>query len=219
MGSTAGNLIGQRFGRLLVLRKAESIQRNTRSGCYAMWLCRCDCGTEKTVRGSHLRGEKIKSCGCYSIDQAAVRTRTHGMTKSPTYRTWAAIKRRCHNPSQLGYQQYGARGVTVCSRWRESFEAFLADMGEKPDGLTIDRIDSSKGYEPDNCRWATPKEQSYNKINNIGVRPIGPYRSIIEAAEAIGINYGTLHSRLKRGMSVEDALNRPLRQQGCVSNT
>lgn len=114
---------------------------------------------------------------------------TRGRSASPTYLTWSAMLNRCTNPKQRSFAKYGARGITVCDRWR-AFECFLADMGERPAGMTIDRIDGSLGYEPGNCRWATPSQQSRNRKTT---RPVlrsdgARFPSMIDAAEAIGGN-------------------------------
>ncbi|WP_328981757.1 hypothetical protein OG258_19885 [Streptomyces mirabilis] len=122
----------------------------------------CDCGTPHTIRRDHW-GKAVKSCGCLAKELISVRSTTHGMTKSPTYRTWVAMIQRCTNPGRSNYPYYGGRGITVCSRWRNSFEAFLQDMGERPDGMTLDRVDTDGSYEPGNCRWATKNEQAQNQ--------------------------------------------------------
>lgn len=204
-------MIGRQFGRLLVTGKAPSVQR-IRHGAYAMWTCRCDCGTVKSVRGSHLRSLVTTSCGCVAVERIANRSRTHGKTQTPEYRTWASIKRRCCNPNQAAYPEYGGRGILICERWSNSFEAFLDDMGPKPTPKhTIDRIDNMRGYDQDNCRWATMKEQRYNQV--IGrLHPMGECRSVVEAAEHYGISLRLLYSRLNKGWAEHRALTTPPRQ-------
>lgn len=154
-GSRAKDMAGTRVGRLVVLRRTEDVGR-------AMWLCLCDCGTTKAVHGAKLRRGATVSCGCYSRD----RVTTHGASrtgkKTGTYRSWEKMKARCLCPTDNRYEYYGGRGITICQSWVESFESFLADMGERPPGTSLDRIDNSKGYEPANCRWATREQQMRN---------------------------------------------------------
>ena len=159
MGRRRLDLTGQRFGRLVV-EAFDSIRKRT-----SAWRCRCDCGAETVAMAYHLKRGTTTSCGCFRVEAAADRVRSHGMTRSPTYLTWVAMLQRCENPEATGYEYYGGRGVTVCPEWHE-FEAFLADMGERPKGRTLDRRDPNGNYERDNCRWATPVEQANNKRNS-----------------------------------------------------
>lgn len=118
----------------------------------------CACGTERVLDACDVAKGRSKSCGC----NRKTATSTHGKSGTPTYRSWRAMLNRCTNPNFIGYAQYGGRGITVCDRWRE-FAAFLADMGERPEGMTLDRIDVDGPYRPDNCRWATISQQNANK--------------------------------------------------------
>jgi hypothetical protein len=155
------DITGQRFGRLVALKPNGKDQ----SGCW-WWLCICDCGKQTTVRGAVLRRNDTRSCGC-SMDESKTKHghiwRYNGKRyRSPTYISWAGMLTRCRNSKQRSYAEYGGRGIAVCERWL-AFENFLADMGERPPGLTLDRIDNDGGYEPGNCRWATTKEQRANQ--------------------------------------------------------
>jgi hypothetical protein len=153
---------GTRFTRLTVIQRGDNTKHKK-----ATWHCRCDCGNMLTVIGVHLTNGNTQSCGCLQREKASAagdKQKLHGMKGTRTYVTWRDMKVRCHNPNSDGYARYGARGITVCDEWRESFVAFLSDMGERPDGMTLDRIDGSKGYSKANCRWATNKEQASNRL-------------------------------------------------------
>jgi hypothetical protein len=138
----------------------------------------------------------------------------HGHSKgagSPTYQTWRNMRSRCENPNVPAYKNYGGRGITVCERWK-TFENFLADMGERPEGMTIERIDNDRGYEPGNCRWATYNEQARNMRSNQRITLNGETKCLTEWAEQYGIKMPTLWARLRMGWSVEEALTKPVRR-------
>lgn len=135
----------------------------------------------------------------------------HGLTKSPTYRTWRSMKARCYNPQSLSFKYYGAKGIRICERW-ESFDAFLEDMGERPEGTSIDRLDSTKNYEPENCRWATTKQQNRNLSTNVILEYRGARRCVSEWAEIAGLSKETLGQRLRSGWCIEKALATPARR-------
>lgn len=150
---------GQRFGRLLVTAMSE---RRTPQG-WAICVCLCDCGATKEVSAHNLVNGHVRSCCCLVRETRGDNNRTHGKSKTRTYQSWARMKARCYNPNHDKYEYWGGRGITVCERWLNSFENFLADIGEKPIGLTLERTDNSGNYEPGNCRWATMKEQRANQ--------------------------------------------------------
>jgi len=153
------NLIGQRFGKLVVIAKTE--KRACNGG--VVWSCRCDCGNVKDIRGNSLKISQTTSCGC----KYKGINRKHGHSTcsyiTPTYYSWASMKSRCLNKNASNYKWYGARGIKVCDEWQMSFINFLNDMGERPIETTIDRIDPNGNYERSNCRWATLSEQNKNK--------------------------------------------------------
>jgi hypothetical protein len=152
------DLTDRRFGRLTVLRRVDDKPKFV-----PRWACRCDCGAERVVDGASLRKGHTQSCGCLNRERTSETMRTHGMSGHKVYRVWSAMFDRCLMQNTKNYEDYGGRGITVCDRWYD-FAAFWADMGPTwVDGLTLDRIDNDKGYEPDNCRWATPVEQAANR--------------------------------------------------------
>ena len=158
------DIAGQRFGRLIAIRR--TVKRKNGAGTRSIWLCQCDCGSEAMVALSSLRGAYTKSCGCLQPEITAKRSYKHGHSstnyRSGTYNSWCAMFDRCTRPSNKKFAYYGGSGIRICERWND-FRNFLADMGERPEGLTLDRIDSSKNYEPTNCRWATRLEQARNR--------------------------------------------------------
>lgn len=160
------------------------------------WLCRCACGVERSVDKYSLASGSSASCGCFRAEQLSARRVTHGKSKTPEYRVWAAMLDRCHRPEARDYSSYGARGIRVCVRWRK-FENFLADMGPRPEGKrhTVERRKNDKGYSPSNCYWATYVEQARNRRSTLRIGGV----PLISAAEAKGLKAATVRSRLARG--------------------
>lgn len=200
------NLLGQRFGRLVVL--TEDAPR----GYVKYWICECDCGTRKSVRTSHLRLGKIKSCGCLRHEN--ISNLKHGHTRqgnfSGEYKSWAAARGRCANPNNSRWDDYGGRGITICDRWLESFEAFYEDMGDRPTPKhTLERKDNDGPYSPDNCAWATRGEQANNKRDTLRVEHEGRQYSLAQLADHLGLNRQRLrHYYRVRNLPLEVAIER-----------
>lgn len=152
-------MIGNKFGRLFVQAELQ-VRSNDRRIRYR---CLCDCGNEYDVSGKQLRLGLCTSCGCYQRETVRSINLSHDKSKTKTYNSWQAMKARCYSKSHNKYEDYGGRGIIVCDRWITSFENFLEDMGERPEGMTLDRKDNSGNYEPLNCKWSTPTEQANNR--------------------------------------------------------
>lgn len=150
------SLVGHVFGLLSVLAFDKAFTRTT-------FICRCECGTVKSVRADHLRSGRVVSCGCHRIAMSVKRLTTHGRSRTRVHRIWRCMLNRCHNENYPERHLYGGRGIEVCERWRTSFQNFLDDMGEPGPGMSIDRIDTNGHYQPSNCKWSTPKEQAANR--------------------------------------------------------
>lgn len=199
------NLTGQRFGNWTALRPAEKP---------AYWTCRCICGAVVDVFIGSLRGGKSKGCtACMNrwmkeSGRARKNATKHGMFRSSEYRSWHMMKERCYRPKHEQFSNYGGRGITVCDRWRDSFEAFLEDMGLKPTPKhTIDRINANGNYTRANCRWATVREQNRNKRNSRWIEFDGKRLRLIDAAHLYGVvSYGTVKARIDRGWNALEAL-------------
>ena len=190
-------MITQLFGRLRVIERAETDRYGK-----ARWLCECKCGTRLVVRGYDLRSGGTRSCGCLSRELAT----THGLRKTPEYSVWADMIRRGTNPNHPAYKDYGGRGIKVSARWRK-FENFYADMGPRPSPAhSLDRIDNDGDYEPENCRWATRKEQARNIRPNRMIPFNGEMLCVTEWAERVGLRRDTLRWRLNHGWSVGRAI-------------
>lgn len=188
------DLTGKKFGRLTVLSRADVNYNRTK------WNCLCECGTEKIILGCHLKTGKTISCGCSSRDRIGKLNLTHGMSKSRIYNVWANIKTRCYNNRCKSYKNYGGRGITMCDEWNLDFDKFYnwAMKNGYDDKLSIDRIDVNGNYQPDNCRWATHKEQSNNTRRTIKVKYNNTLYSMKELSEMFNIKYWTMYRALEK---------------------
>lgn len=191
------DMIGKKFGKLTVL---EELSERDKFG-NKMYKCKCDCGNFIRIRGACLRVGNNKSCGC-------LRGINHGKRKEPLYWVWCSIKQRCYNHNNHRYKDWGGRGITMCDEWFNNFQAFYEwsiNTGYCK-GLTIDRIDNSKNYEPSNCRWVDKKTQNRNKRNNKTFTINGETHCLSEWCEILNLKYGTVEMRLRRGWTIEKAL-------------
>lgn len=187
---------GMTFGHLTVIGYIGQNPKKDR-----MWLCKCTC--EREIVRTSRQVTPGKSCGC----QRRLFAKTHGLSKSPEYKIWSAIKDRC-SPHGDPYRIYYHRGIKMCDRWRNDFMAFYSDMGRKPAGnYSIDRIDNNQGYEPSNCRWATPIEQGSNTRKNVRYECFGRSQTLPQWSRELGISCSTLGNRLARGWTIERALS------------
>ncbi|HQV53972.1 MAG TPA: hypothetical protein PLX17_00575 [Chitinophagaceae bacterium] len=190
------NLIGERFGRLLVLSRTDN------KGTHAAWICRCDCGEETIVSSASLKTGHTKSCGCLKHNSVKYGTHRHCSNgASKTYVSYRAMLERCYNKKNASYKNYGGRGIVVCERWlgENGFANFLADMGERTEGKTLDRFPDKNGiYEASNCRWATDKEQARNRKGNVTIEYNGNKKIMSEWAEFLSVDQRNFFHMLKR---------------------
>lgn len=208
------NITGMVFGKLTVISIAG--KRTYKAGMATYFHCACECGARITVQRTNLVYGTKRCCGC---SQKQTRTHNRGAWNHPLYKTWMHMFDRCDNPKNRSFLDYGARGITVCDRWRNGegalsgFECFLADMGEKPSlGMMIDRIDNDLGYSPENCRWADRTAQNSNKRSNILVTIGSETRTVSAWARVKGVNEFTFYQRIRGGMDPVEAITKPIRQ-------
>ncbi len=197
-------MVGARFGKLTVV---EYVDRSP--GKKHRWRCACECGGTAVVQIGNLKNGHTTSCGCAKkIAPAAVIT--HHRSGTSEYNIWASIIQRCENPKSHAWRLYGGRGITMCERWRNSFEAFSADMGPRPPKMSIDRIDPNGNYEPANCRWISMKEQGNNRREHVFIRIGDRVQTLMQWTEEFGLRYHTIKQRMRAlHWSPSRALNLP----------
>ena len=199
------DLTGRKFGRLTVISRGDNT-KNKR----IRWHCQCDCGGDALVVGAHLKNGNTQSCGCIHKKGLVERQTSHGMSETAEYATWMHMKQRCDNISDKDYKDYGGRGIEVCDRWRK-FENFYEDMGPRPKGASINRINNDGNYEPGNCEWAGGKDQARNKSNNCMIEYDGQIKCLQAWADKSGIPRGTIKYRITHGWTVKQALETPVK--------
>lgn len=186
------DIAGQKFGRLLAIKRVGTDSRRQ-----PIWLFQCDCGNTKITDKHRVKNGGARSCGCKGIESSRLR-RTHGLARTPEWYSWTNMLARCRNQHSPYWDRYGGRGISVCDRWKK-FENFLADMGKKPTGGTIDRIDNNGNYEPGNCRWASRREQSNNRNNTIYVTYEGQTKGLLEWGRIYGLTRASISKRYRKG--------------------
>lgn len=201
------NAVGRTYGRLIVLEKAPS-RRYNGGKPRVMWRCICSCGTYVDVHTAKLQNGHTQSCGCLQRERTGNTARTHGLRHTREYESWASMKSRCLNPSSVGYHKWGGRGISICKEWINSFEQFLSDMGPRPKGTTIDRINNNGNYEPSNCRWATAKEQANNLRTTRFFEADGIRDTVSGWCDRLGIERHMIENGLRRGKTFQQLYER-----------
>lgn len=196
------DMTGNRYGRLTVLSDCGTHPR-----CHKLYLTICDCGESKAIIGSHMASGKISSCGCLKRESDSKKFLKHGKFKDKEYSIWLAMRDRCINPNNKNYINYGARGITVAKEW-DDYSVFINDMGKRPMGHSLERLENSKGYSKDNCKWATVKEQVRNTRQNINITYDGKTMCLTDWADELGLPRPTLHYRIHAGWDLDKALTK-----------
>lgn len=197
------DISGQCFGRLTAI-SLQSTAGPTK------WLCKCSCGNETVTNASNLKRGLSNSCGCLRKELMAEKQTTHGLSDKKIYILWRNMVSRCYDLKDARYSAYGGRGIKVCDRWRESVENFYSDMGNRPSGKSLDRINNDGNYSPENCKWSTNREQSNNKRLNKNITYQGETHTYAEWEQKLGGCSGLIWNRLKLGWSEEKAVSTPI---------
>ena len=210
-----GAQVGEIYGRLTVIGESSKRSNNRQK----IWICRCVCGNEMEVTGGRLRSGNTKSCGCLHKEVVRSLFRKHGESNgsgniSPEYESWCHMIGRCYNPKNKDFHHYGGRGISICSKWRDSFPSFLSDIGRRPaPGYSLDRIDVNLGYSPVNCRWVKQKQQCRNKRTNRRITIDGVTKILCEWAEESGVSWQAIRYRLEAGWDPRTAVFTPSRRR------
>lgn len=202
------DLTGNRYGRLVVLEPIpdHALRRNIDGFLCHAWLCQCKCGNRVTIETNKLRSGNTKSCGCYRREFTTSKNTIHGHSRRGAYTSWLGAKARCTKTTNRAWRHYGGRGITMCAAWVNDFRAFLHDMGERPLGHSLDRINNAKGYEPGNCRWATSRQQSQNRSVTCYLEHDGHRRSMSEWSRLTGLHPSSIRGRLAAGWTIAETL-------------
>jgi hypothetical protein len=187
-----------KYNRLLVIKCISKDKWGKR-----LWLCRCDCGGETITTSYRLKSGHTKSCGYFSKETIGNISRSHGKSKTGTYRSWTNMKNRCLNENIPEYKRYGERGIKICDRWLKSFENFFEDMGERPKGMSIERKDNSGNYCKENCKWANDIEQANNKRNNFIIKYNNENYTLGKLSRLLSINRTTIKYRFLHNIPID----------------
>jgi hypothetical protein len=211
------SFIGRKFHQITILEEAESVFQPSgqRKRCV---IGRCDCGVKKKFRLFDIKNGNTVSCGCYKKENAGLHSLRHGGAvggrHTREYKSWCHMRDRCNNPQNRSFKDYGGRGIEVCKRWigRNGFSNFLSDMGPKPIGLWLERINNNGNYEPKNCRWATSREQNSNRRDNVMITYKGKTSTVTQMERDLGFKPDFIAARIRKGMSVQEAIETPKRE-------
>lgn len=195
-GSKPIDISGQRFGRLTVSEMTDQRRKSS-----VMWRCLCDCGNIVIAASGDLRTGHTRSCGCLKLEILKARVTKHGASGTRLYMIWQEMIARCHRQENVSFKFYGARGISVCDEWKTSFEAFAADMGDRPLGCSLERKNNNLNYNKENCKWATHTDQMNNRRGNIIISFDGQEMTMAQFARFIGFPYAKVRSAIKRGVT------------------
>lgn len=195
------DITGQVYGRLKVVRQVEGRLRGS-----SLWECACECGGKKVTSSNMLRTGHAKSCGCLNLDSQKATHTKHGMVETPEHAAWKDMKARCLNPNAQNYNRYGGRGITICSRWLQSFQNFFDDMGKRPKGMTLERKENNGNYEPGNCIWADRFQQANNTRRNRFIEFNGERHTVSQWARIKGVPRFKIRDLLDSGKDPQKVL-------------